>query len=298
MCLISAVEALRSANFILGKDAYEWQMVSHDGQPVAASNGIVLEAAASIADDIDTDYLFVVASLVYNPPYRARLHSRLQHFARSRIPIGAISNGTWILARAGVLGNARCTIHWESLPAFEEEFPQVNIVNDLYVIDSNRYTSSGGLASMEMMLEMVARDHGPELARKVANNFQIDRLRNSTDRQRSGSVARLDTMPATVQNAVNLMLENLEAPLSNVELAARTNTSVRNLERLFMRQLKSSPARYYISLRLEKARELLVYTNHSTLEIALQCGFSSSSYFARCFQREYGFRPTDLRKRL
>lgn len=296
MCLMSALEAFRAANRVLGTPAYQWHLVSHDGAPVTASNGIAVQAEGSISEDLDTDYLFVVASLVYDPPYRSRLNARLRQFDRRGVRLGALSLGTWILARAGLLDDARCTIHWEGLPAFQEQFPEIAIVNELFVIDSRRYTSSGGLAGMEMMLQIIAEAHGPETALKIANNFQLDRVRNSASHQRSGGVQRLDTMPTAVQASVELMLANLETPLSNSAIAASINTSVRNLERMFMRKLKSSPAKYYLSLRLEKARELLIHTNLSTLEVALQCGFSSSSYFARCFMREFRMRPSDLRK--
>lgn len=212
--------------------------------------------------------------------------------------MGGLSLGSWILARAGLLKNARCTIHWEGLPAFRETFPDIDVVNDLYVIDNNRFTASGGLAGMELMLDLIGKEHGKEISMKIANNFQLDRIRNASDHQRSGSIIRMDTMPPTVQLSVEIMLANLETPLPNSEIAARIHTSVRNLERTFMRKLNVSPAKYYLSLRLEKARELLTHTNMSTLEIALNCGFSSSSYFARCYMREFKMRPSDVRKKL
>jgi transcriptional regulator GlxA family with amidase domain len=212
------------------------------------------------------------------------------------VKLGAISCGTFILARAGLLNEAKCTLHWEYQPAFAEEFPDINLVTDLYVIDRNRYTSSGGVASMELVLQVVTEQHGEAVARKVANNFQLDRIRNAGVSQRSGAVARLDTMPLAVQESVRLMLANVEQPLSNVEIAEHIHTSVRNLERMFKRNLKASPAKYYVALRLEKARELLMHTNLPTLEVALQCGFSSSSYFARCFLREFGHRPSEVRR--
>lgn len=296
MCLISAIEALRSANYILKKKAYSWHLVSHDGKPVKASNGIEMAVEGAIGDRLETDYLFVTASFVYDPPYRARIHSALRQLDRAGVRLGAVSVGTFILARAGLLNNARCTIHWEYLPAFQEQFPEIDVVNELYVIDRGRYTSSGGLSSMEMMLQLVAEEHGPDVAVKCANNFQLDRLRNSTSSQRSGAISRLDTMPPAVQSAVELMLKNVEVPLSNADIADRIQTSVRNLERVFKRNMKASPAKFYLSLRLEKARELLMHTNLSTLDVALQTGFSSSSYFARCFQREFHMRPSDIRR--
>jgi transcriptional regulator GlxA family with amidase domain len=296
MCLMSAVEALRAANYVMGKEAYRWTLVSHDGKPVRASNTIAMQAESGIGEDLRTDYLFVVSSFVNDPPYRQRLHSRLRQFDRQGVKLGALSCGTFILARAGLLKDARCTVHWEYQPAFSEEFPDVKLVPDIYVIDRNRYTSSGGIAGMEMMLDIITRQHGEVAARKVANNFQLDRVRGPGVTQRGGASMRMDTMPPAVQQAVRIMLGNVETPLSNAEIAPMIGTSVRNLERIFKRNLKASPAKYYLSLRLEKAREFLMHTNMATLEVALQCGFSSSSYFARCFQREFSIRPSEVRR--
>jgi transcriptional regulator GlxA family with amidase domain len=296
MCFIAAIEGLRAANLVLTQNTYDWRIISHDGRPVTASNGMVIQVDGSLIDDFPTDYLFVVASLEFEPPYLSRLKARLRQFDRNGVKLGSLSLGTWILARAGLLERSKCTIHWEGLPAFQDTFPDIDVVNDLYVIDRNRYTSSGGLAGMEMILGLVAEKHGQETAIKIANNFQLDRIRNASSHQRSGALVRMDTMPPSVQAAVELMLANLEEPLTNAQVAKRINTSVRNLERNFLRKLQTSPAKYYLTLRLEKARELLINTNLPTVEIALQCGFSSSSYFAKCFHREFAMRPTDMRR--
>lgn len=297
MCLISAIEGLRAANHVSGSTLYTWKLISHDGNQVEASNGMNMAVEEALSPELSTDYLFIVASLNYSPAYLAKLNSHLRQLDRRGIKLGGISLGTWILARAGLLDKAKCTIHWEGIPAFQETFPDIDLVSDLFVIDNNRYTASGGVADLEMMLEIIRQDHGEEMALKIANNFQLDRVRTAGSVQRSGSIIRMDTMPSSIQQAVKLMMANLETPLTNSEIAKHINTSIRNLERTFMRKLNTSPAKYYLALRLEKARELLLHTNLSTLEIALQCGFSSSSYFARCFQREFLIKPSDIRKK-
>jgi transcriptional regulator GlxA family with amidase domain len=296
MCLMSAVEALRAANYVLGRKVYEWRLVTVDGAAAKASNGLRIEAESKLSDEFETDYFFIVSSFINNPPFRSKLHARLRQLDRQGIALGALSCGTFILARAGLLNDARCTVHWEYQPAFAEEFPEIALTQDVYVIDKRRYTSSGGIAGMEMMLQIIAAQHGPAVSQKVANNFQLDRVRGSGASQRGGALARLESLPQAVQQAVKIMLDNVEQPLSNAEIAPRIKTSVRNLERMFKRNLQASPAKFYLSLRLEKARELLMHTNLATLDVALQCGFSSSSYFARCFQREFGQRPSEIRR--
>jgi len=296
MCLMSAIEALRAVNHVLKKEVYSWDIISHDGNPVIASNGIEMSVKHSLSDDLDSDYLFVVASIVHNPSYKSKLHSRLQHFDRQKIKLGAISIGAFILARAGLLKDTKCTLHWEYIPAFQEEFPDIDVVNEIYMIDKNRFTCSGGISAMELMLDLIEAEYGHETSVKVANNFHLDRIRNATSLQRSGAISRLATMPQIIKASVKLMLTNTDEPLSNAEIADQINTSTRNLERLFKRHLDTSPAKYYLSLRLEKARELLMHTNLSTLDVALQSGFASSSYFARCFQKEFDKKPSDIRR--
>ena len=298
LSVTAALEPLRAVNNILDQQAYRWHFVSHDGNSVPSSAGLRFEVEGALSPELRTDYLFVCASQIHDPPYRQKLHANLRQLDRAGINLGAISIGAFILARAKLLEGYRCTVHWEFEAAFQEEFPEIDLVPALYVIDGSRFTGSGGIASMELMLRLIWDQHGEDMCLEVANNFHLDRIRNEGEWQRSGQIRRIKTMPASVQSAVRLMLANIEIPLSNVEIAARISTSVRNLERMFKRNLKASPAKYYLSLRLEKARELLMHTNLSTLEVALQCGFSSSSYFARCFQREFSVRPSEVRGRL
>lgn len=296
VCVVSAVDALRSANRSLGRDEYAWQFVSHDGEPVKASNNIRVEVSEKFGPDIVTDYLFVCASLQHDPPYRQKLHSGLKQALRKGTILGALSVGTFILARAGLLEGCSCTVHWELIPAFQEEFPDIDCTSSLFVIDKNRLTASGGVASMELILHLISETHGEHIAREVANQFHLDRIRPADAEQRQGASQRLDNMPSQVQSAVRIMVRNTEFPLSVAEIASEVGTSTRSLERLFKHNLQSSPGRHYLSLRLQKAKELVMHTSLSTLEIALQCGFSSGSYFSRCFQREFGARPSDLRR--
>lgn len=300
LSVVSAVEPLRGANRLLGRTCYEWRFYSDDGRPVTASNGMAVNVAGSLAEaavgPAVLDYLFVCAGLDTDPPNRARLHAGLSKCARSGIVLGSLSGGSFILARAGLLKGYRCTIHWEFQPAFAEAFPEIELSPGLFVIDRDRWTGSGGIASMDMMLHLIERDHGPQLSRAVGNQFQIDRIRNSAIHQRSGQLDRLDNMPAPLQKAIELMMANIETPLRMDEVAATAGLRLRRMERMFKSHLDASPAQYYRGLRLEKARDLLLYTNLSTLEIGVLTGFSSSSHFAMAYQRHYGMRPTDARR--
>ncbi|MCH8168299.1 MAG: AraC family transcriptional regulator, partial [Proteobacteria bacterium] len=168
LSVVSGVEPLRGANRLLAKRCYDWRFYSDDGAPVTASNGMTVNVSgglAGIAANLDgIDYLFVTAGLDADPPNRARLHAVLHQCARSRMVIGSLSSGTFILARAGLLDGYRCTIHWEFRPAFVEAFPELDCSPGLYVIDRDRWTGSGGVACMDMMLQLIERDHGPALS--------------------------------------------------------------------------------------------------------------------------------------
>jgi transcriptional regulator GlxA family with amidase domain len=171
MSLASALEPLRSLNRLAGRDAYAWRLASLDGAPVAASNGIAIAAMRSDAAMVGADYLFVCGGLRIQSPDERRYLAVLRQAARSGIAVGSLSTGTYLLARAGLLLGYRCTIHWENRPAFREAFPDLRCTSKIYEIDRDRLTCSGGTASMDLMLHLIADRHGIDLARSVANQF-------------------------------------------------------------------------------------------------------------------------------
>ncbi|MEM7507621.1 MAG: GlxA family transcriptional regulator [Pseudomonadota bacterium] len=300
LSLVSALEPLRAANRLLGQPAYGWKLFADEGLGAIASNGMEITTDGSLPDLTarlnEIDFVFVCAGLEPDPPNRARLHAALVQAARAGLVIGSLSAGTFVLARAGLLDGHRCTVHWEFQPAFEEEFPDHDCSSGLYVIDGDRWTGSGGITGMDMMLHLIERDHGPSLSRSVGNQFQIERIRNAAIHQRPGNLDRLETLPGPLQQAVNIMMANIETPLKMDQIARHSGLNLRRMERMFKSHLSAAPAQFYRRLRLEKARELLMHTNLSTLEVSFLTGFSSSSHFAMAYAREYGIRPSDMRR--
>ncbi|MEL6479522.1 MAG: GlxA family transcriptional regulator [Pseudomonadota bacterium] len=298
--VVSALEPLRAANRLSGQECYAWMLYSDHGGPALASNGMEIATSGGLADLTEAlaslDFVFVCAGLDPDPPGRTRLNAALTRAARSGATIGSLSAGTFLLARAGLLDGHRCTVHWEFQPAFEEAFPEIECTSGLYVIDGNRWTGSGGIIGLDMMLYLIEREHGPTLSRSVGNQFQIDRVRNAALHQRAGSLQEIETLPAPLQDAVTLMFAHIETPLKIAEIATHCDMNLRRLERLFKSHLDAAPAQFYRRIRLEKARELLMHSNLSTLEISFLTGFSSSSHFAMAYAREYGLRPTDTRR--
>lgn len=211
---------------------------------------------------------------------------------------GALCIGSFMLARAGFLDDYQFTLHWENQPAFSEEFPGLEVSPNLYVMDRDRWTGSGGLSSMDMALHIIAEHHGIAIANAVGNQYQVDRIRNASVGQRPYSLNQYETLPKPIQSAISIMIENMETTLPIPEVAQSAGKTVRSLERLFAKHLSSSPARYYRKLRLEKVRQLLWHTNLSILEIALMTGFPSPSHLSRLYQAEFGLKPSEDRKDL
>jgi len=296
MSEVAAIDTLRIANRLLGREVYGWQMLSLDGNPVTASNGIVIGAAGTFELAEKADYFFVCAGLVPLPEPLSAYHATLQRIARAGVALGGLSTGTFLLASAGLLDGYRCTVHWENRPAFMERFPGIDCTAKVYEIDRDRYTTSGGAASVDLMLQIISRDHGPDLAAAIANQLQHDRIRPADEEQRLGNQGFLHPLPGKLRRAIDIMSSHLEAPLATATIAYRTGLSARQLERLFQRYLHVTPARYYMRLRLERARDLLLHTNVPVLDVAVATGFTSSSYFSQCYRQAFVQTPSATRR--
>jgi AraC family transcriptional regulator, glycine betaine-responsive activator len=296
MSEVAAIDTLRVANRLLGQEAYRWLLLSLDGTPVLASNRITIEADGSFMLGTKADIFFLCAGLVPLPTPTARYHATLQRIAREGVALGGLSTGTFLLAAAGLLDGYRCTVHWENRPAFMEMFPGIDCTMKVYEIDRDRFTTSGGAASVDLMLQIIAGDHGQDLVSAIANQLQHDRIRPADEDQRLGSQSYLHPLPPKLKQAMAVMASHIEAPLATATIAYRTGLSARQLERLFQRYVKVTPARYYMRLRLERARDLLLHTNVPVLDVAIATGFTSSSYFSQCYRQAFGQTPSTTRR--
>lgn len=290
------VEPMRALNRLVGWKSYEWILYSMDGEPVRSSSGISVAVDHPIAEWEKLSAFFVLGGLNTDPQPTKRMNIALRKISQSGTPLGAISSGTFSLARAGLLEGYKCTIHWENQPAFQEAFPDIDCTGRVYEVDRDRFTCSGGTASMDLMLRIIREDHGREQADGVANQFQLDRIRSEPEAQRAGAITRLTALPEKLRLAIELMNANLEEPLQTSEIARLVNLSVRQVERLFLRYVGCSPAKYYTRLRLERARELILHTNQPIVEIAVATGFTSNSYFAHCYRSHFGLNPSAVRR--
>ncbi|PSC04140.1 GlxA family transcriptional regulator [Alsobacter soli] len=297
MSLASGIEPLRSLNRLIGREAWRWRLASPDGQPVAASNGIPLPTVPADEALVGADYLFVCGGLRIQSVDEKRYLAVLRQAVRAKVAVGSLSTGTYLLARAGLLDGYRCTIHWENRPAFQEAFSNLDCTDKLFEIDRDRLTCSGGVAAMDLMLHLIAERHGGDLARRVANQFHHERIRDERDNQSGGRLERLVNLPRSVRTAIQIMQGAIEDTLSIAAIAERVGVSPRQLERLFLRYFEVTPARYYLALRVDRARELLLYSDWPILEVAVATGFTSTSHFAYWFKRLHGVKPSAVRVR-
>jgi transcriptional regulator GlxA family with amidase domain len=205
--------------------------------------------------------------------------------------MGAVCTGAHVLAKAGLLDGKRCTIHWENQAAFAEEFPETELSNLLYCTDGDVFTCAGGTAAADMMLQLISEDHGGDLAALVADAMIHTQVRSDHDEQRLSVPARIGVRHPKLVTIIQTMEQNTEEPISPSELARNVNMSTRQLERLFRRYLNRSPKRYYMELRLEKARNLLLQTDMSVINVALACGFTSPSHFSKCYRNHFHRTP-------
>ncbi len=294
--LAAAIDTVRSANRLAGREFYGWTTISADGGATKASNGLSITTDHAAGAIPPVDILFVAVGLTNEFPGKSKVISALRSWGRRGGSLGALSAGSYLLAEAGQLEGHRCTIHWENRAGFIERFPNIECTGNVFEIDRKRYTCAGGTTSIDLALEIVRGDLGPAIANGVANQFQHERIRSAGDRQRVGPERDLTGKSDKLRKIVELMADHLDEPLSALQLARTAGLSVRQVERLFLRHLTMTPGRYYMRLRLERARELLRQTNMPILDVAIATGFTSHSYFAQSYRQQFGRPPSEERR--
>lgn len=292
----SAVEVLRMANYVGNGEHYRWSIYSLDGQPARASNGIAVRPTQALDPDDLPDVMIVCGGIRIRDVVDDSVRAALARIARSGRPLGGICTGAYALMSSGLLDGYRCAVHWESLSALHEEFPRVRFADELFVVDRDRLTCTGGTAPLDLMLDIVSARLGQPLAAKVSEQFILERIRGASDLQPIPVDARVGFSRAELVEVVRLMEANLKEPLSLEELARLVRLSQRHLQRMFKAYLNISPAHYYLTLRLKRARELLRTTDMSVAHITSNCGFNSPCHFSKAYRVQFGHAPSFERR--
>jgi transcriptional regulator GlxA family with amidase domain len=292
IAVANAVEPLRMANSISGQLAYEWVITSLDGQPVSASNGLSLSPTVGLHQIGRPDIVFVCGGRNVRDAVTPTLLAALRRLSEQGTGLGALCTGGYALARAGLLDRCRATIHWENVSALREEFPRIIISDQVFTIDRNRYTASGGVAPLDLMLNLIETKLGSKVSQLVSEQFIVDRIRSDKDRQYVPLRAQVGVSHQSLIKVAELMEANVERPVSLERIAQETGLSRRQIERLFKRHLNCVPKRYYLELRLKRARELLLQTAMPIMDITTACGFQSPPHFSKCYRKQFGYPPS------
>lgn len=287
----AAMEALRIANRMSGKDLYYWQLISETGETMTCSANAQLLVHGGLSDVSRDDTILVCGGTNVQKYSTTKILNWLRHQARIGARIGGLCTAAYTLAKAGLLDGKRATIHWENHDSFIEEFPDIELTKSVFVADGARFTTAGGTSSLDLMLKLIADDYGEELANSVADLLIYNSIRTDQDIQRLSVATRIGVRHPKLSDVIKRMEANIEEPISPSMLAKDVGMSTRQLERLFRRYLNRSPKRYYMGLRLQKARNLLMQTDMSVINVALACGFASPSHFSKCYRAHYNTTP-------
>lgn len=287
----AALESLRIANRVVGYEAYSWAFVSEDGAPVQCSAGTTFYVDSEIIELDRDDFVVICGGMNIQGTTTKRLLNWLRREARKGVTTVGLCTGAYTLAKAGLLDGKRATIHWENQDSFREEFDEVELTKSVFVIDGNRMTTAGGTSSIDLMLKIIASNHNEDLASAVADQQIYASIRTDQDTQRLSVPTRIGVRHPKLSMVIQIMEQNIEEPISPSILAKDVGMSTRQLERLFRRYLNRSPKRYYMELRLQKARNLLMQTDMSVINVALACGFTSPSHFSKCYRSHYNTTP-------
>lgn len=295
--LAGAIDVLRVVNQLAEQPNYQWSVLTVDGQPVSSSSGL----APVHVTDYDTigrlDLVLVCGGAHLTMHVDDALVALLRRMARDDVVLGGICTGTYALVKSGLLDGYRCAIHWENLASLRELFCNVDFVDDLFVIDRDRVTCTGGIAPIDMILALVRARCGDKVVADISDHFILERVRDCQERQRAPLAAQLGFSHRALEEVAQLMESHFEQPLSVPELAELSGMSVRRIQRIFQDSLGMTPTQYYLQLRLRRARELLLRSNMSITEISLLCGFQSVGHFSTVYRTAHGRTPTSERSR-
>lgn len=285
-----AIEALRIANRMV-PDSYVWRLAGEGGETATCSAGINYGLDMDLEELQRDDIIILCGGVDIQAATTKKLQNWLRREARRGVKIGALCTASYTLASAGLLDGKRATIHWENQDSFAEEFEEVELTKSVFVVDGNRMTTAGGTSSIDLMLKIIATDLGEEVANMVADQQIYSSIRTDQDQQRLSIPTRIGVRHPKLSRVIQMMESNIEEPISPSLLAKEVGMSTRQLERLFRRYLNRSPKRYYMEIRLQKARNLLMQTDMSVINVALACGFASPSHFSKCYRAHYDTTP-------
>lgn len=286
-----AIEPLRIANYVSGADLYRWHLISPDGKQAVCSNGTVTLVNAGLERLRRGDRLVVVSGLNVPDHVTPEVLSFLRRERAHGTAISAICSGAYVLAKAGFLDEREAAIHWAWHELVEQDFPRVLLRRSVFVDDTDFPTASGGTAAADLMLHLIAQQHGRDLAIATSDQMVYNAVREGEAEQRLSLQSRHGIRSKHLIRAIRIIEDNVETPLTPSEIAIELKISTRQLERLFGKYLNTTPKRFMMDVRLQRARTLIQQTDATISEIAMACGFTSTSHFSKVFSAQFGVTP-------
>ncbi len=296
----SAIEPLHIANRIAGKKLYQPIVIALSGDAVVSASGIYVSVVPVEHQPEQFDTLLVCgkadgrqsSSIDENPDNVSNLNALL-----TRAPsLGGIGTGALWLARSGKLDGCKAVLHGMDRGQAQRQFARIRVSGNLFEVDKQVYTCGGGSAAVDMMLALIARQHGMSLSAAISENLVRERQGQTSSAAEKISTIKSGQQPR-LRDALDLMLANIEEPLGADELASLVGISRRQLERLFRKHLDTVPSRHYLQIRLEHARKLLQQENAPVVQVALDCGFANASHFSTAYRNQFGSTPSEERRK-
>lgn len=297
LATVAFVDPLRVANYLAGERLFEWNHIGLDGDAVRASNQSLQLPEYTLEEASGPYELAMVCSSWAPEAHRTpALFGWLRRRAAMGMMLGGVDTGAFLLAYAGLMDGYRASVHYEHLEAFRELFPNVHVTDALFARDRDRLTCCGNMASADLALEIVRESAGLSLANETARYMFHERVRPGNESQAVDAREPVGgAAPKVVRDAVILMEANLEDPIPVEDVAEAVGLSQRQIERLFRRETGASPVRFYIDMRLDRARGMVTQTDMSILEISVACGFGSAEHFARAYKARFNLTPSEDR---
>jgi transcriptional regulator GlxA family with amidase domain len=298
-CLTQAIEPLRAANEITGRQEFTWTLVAETAASVRSSAAIGFEPDVTLQELAGVDHLYLLSPPTAQFADPRRSPARLRWLDRTGMVLGAFSGGIFPLARAGLMEGRACSVHWCYEAAFKADFPQIAAREVTILREGRRITASGAGAVFDLMLLLIEERLGRDCMTEVACWFQHPFVRDA-DASQKVPVARAggttDSLPAAIREAIRLFETHVEDPLRIPDVAAAVGLSGRHFERMFKRETGQSPLRYYHQLRLMKARQRVLYSSDTLRDIAASVGYMTSSPMVRHYTALFGVSPRDERR--
>ncbi len=264
---------------------FSWTALSDSGGVRYSSSGIPLETEPLSEGGFDAAIL--LASYKPDIASTAQTLSWLRRLDRSGCLLGCVDTGALVFARAGLLRRRPASTHPEAVAGFHRQFPDSLFVDRMYDFSPPRFSSAGGVATLDMTLALIGHFTNPRLVGRVAEILTYNPL---SPEWMPRSIPH--SVPEAVREAISIMQANLASGKSIADISKSVDTPIWKLNRQFKKHLHCAPTTYFVRLKLAKAREMLRNTTLPVGDIAAECGYENADAFSRAYRQLYGQAPS------